>query len=115
MEFWALIGLACLDHGFLNELREHQDNLEKPVREYGFRLTRWEMAELERVLKIPGAFEHMHMICELLWGDAFVPKDPDPCAWSASQSKEHDPAGGPTYQHPLVNGQPFPKPHGGRP
>ena len=112
MEFWALIGLACLDHVFLRELETNIDNLEKPVREYGFRLSRWEMGELNRILRVKGAFHHMHEICESLWGDAFDPKDADPCWWSAEKSADHDRRGEPKYRHPLQNGRPVPKPQG---
>ena len=111
MEFWALIGLACLDHVFLRELQTNVNNLQKPVREYGFRLTRWEMGELNRIVQIPGAFDSMHMICESFWGDAFDPHDESPCWWSGERSTDHDRKGEPPYCHPLENGRPVPKPH----
>jgi hypothetical protein len=110
MEFWALIGLACLDHVFLRELEANIDNLQKPVREFGFRLTRWEMGELYRILTVPDAFHHMHEICQMLWGDAFNPQDQDPCWWSAERSHDHDRRGEPPYRHPLQNGHPVPRP-----
>ncbi len=110
MEFWALIGLACLDHVFLRELERNKDNPEQTVREFGFRLTRWEMGELKRILSIDDAFHHMHSICQRIWAEAFNPEDAAPCWWSAERSADHDETGEEPYQHPLENGRPVPKP-----
>ena len=110
MEFWALIGLACLDKVFLRELVEHRDNPEGTAREYGFRLTRWEMGELKRILSIDEASHHMHMICERFWAESFQPVDQAPCWWSAETSADHDEEGEEPYVHPLRNGCPVPKP-----
>ena len=112
-EFWALIGLACLDRVFLEQLVAHKNNVEAVVKEYGFRLSRWEMAELTRVLQLGEVTHHMHMICEGAWDNAFVPKDEKPCWWSAHQSQHHDDPKAPPYEHPLANGQPVPKHPGG--
>jgi hypothetical protein len=112
MEFWALIGLACLDHTFLDELQKNRDNPWATVREYGFRLTRWEMGELRRILQLEGAFHQMHMICEAFWAESFNPKDQAPCWWSAERSLDHQAGGTPPYIHPLENGKAVPgKPH----
>src|SRR5215470_4952955 len=86
MEFWAVIGLACLDQVFLRELERHKDNPEPTVREFGFRLTRWEMGELKRVLSLDSAFNQMGMICHMFWAEAFDPEDGAPCWWSAERS-----------------------------
>jgi hypothetical protein len=110
MEFWALIGLACLDKVFLGELKTNRENPEPTVREYGFRLTRWEMGELKRILSIDDAFHHMHSICDRFWAEAFNPKDAAPCWWSAERSTDHDATGEEPYKHPLENGGPVPKP-----
>jgi hypothetical protein len=110
MEFWAVIGLACLDQVFLRELEKNKANPERTVREYGFRLTRWELGELTRVLSLDSAFEQMGMICHMFWAEAFDPVDRAPCWWSAEKSADYDPTGAEPYVHPLRNGGPVPKP-----
>lgn len=110
MEFWALIGLASLDKVFLTQLVENKENPEELVREYGFRLSRWEMGELRRILNIEEAFHHMHKICDAFWAEAFNPRDPAPCWWSAERSGDYDPSGEEPYVHPLKNGHPVPRP-----
>lgn len=112
MEFWALIGLACLDKVFLNELERNADNPEPTVRKFGFRLTRWELGELKRILSIDEAAHHMHAICDRFWAEAFIPKDEAPCWWSAERSADYDDPNVEKYTHPLRNGQPVPKPAG---
>ena len=84
IEFWAVIGLACLDHVFLNQLIEHEEHVEETIREYGFRLSRWEMGELKRLMTVPGLLDQMHMICANGWENAFDPADMAPCWWSAA-------------------------------
>jgi hypothetical protein len=88
IEFWAVVGLACLDHVFLRELLAHAPNIEKTVREYGFRLSRFEMGELKRILRIPRVVECMHNICSSGWEYAL--NDAKPCWWSAERSADHD-------------------------
>ncbi len=90
IEFWAVIGLACLDHVFLGELVAHAPDVEGTVEEYGFRLSRYEMGELKRILRIPAAAESMHKICAVSWEDAL--DDERPCWWSAARSAVHDKA-----------------------
>lgn len=108
-EFWALIGLACLDRVFLEQLTAKKSNLEPLVRHYGFRLSRWEMGELYRIMQLPEVVHHMHMICEDAWDNAFNPKDAAPCWWSAEKSKEFDDPGAAQYEHPLENGKAVPR------
>ena len=114
IEFWAMIGLACLDHVFLNQLREHPDHVEETIREYGFRLSRWEMGEFKRLITIPGLLDQMHKICETSWENAFDPADRAPCWWSAERSANHDMPGDPPYVHPLRTGLPLPTGDDGR-
>ena len=109
IEFWAVIGLACLDRVFLEQLKKYADDVETVVRDYGFRLSRWEMGELKRVLSIPKVRDVMHMICEEAWDNAFDPRDEAPCWWSAARSAKFDDPDAPPYQHPLENDQPVPK------
>ncbi len=111
MEFWALVGLACLDHVFLQQLKEHGHKVEETIREYGFRLSRWEMGELKRIMRVPGIPDKMHSICTGVWEDSFSPKDAAPCWWSAATSAGHDHEirGHHKYVHPLENGCPVPK------
>ena len=101
IEFWAVVGLACLDHVFHRELVEHAPNVEETVRGYGFRLSRYEMGELKRILGIPVVVDCMHNICTVAWEEAL--NDPAPCQWSSERSAIHDRTGEPPYQHPLVN------------
>jgi hypothetical protein len=109
MEFWAVVGLACLDHVFLHQLRAAGEESEDVVREYGFRLSRWEMGELKRIMSIPGLPDTMHSICTSSWEDSFSPKDAAPCWWSAERSAEHNSRDHEQYVHPLENGYPVPK------
>jgi hypothetical protein len=101
IEFWAVVGLACLDHVFLRELTEHAPDIEGTVRAYGFRLSRFEMGELKRILRIPGAVHSMHNICTLTWETAL--RDASPCWWSGERSADYDRPGEPPYRHPNVN------------
>lgn len=109
IEFWAVIGLACLDRVFLGQLEKQYDQIENLVRQYGFRLSRWEMSELKRVLSIPKVRDTMHMICEDAWENAFNPKDEAPCWWSAAASAQFDDPQAAKFEPPLVNGRPVPK------
>lgn len=102
IEFWAVIGLACLDHVFLAELTKYKADVEGTIREYGFRLSRYEMGELKRILRIPDAVSSMHNICKVAWAQAL--NDEAPCGWSAARSAKHDPEPDPhPYRHPLEN------------
>jgi hypothetical protein len=101
VEFWAVVGLASLDHVFLRELTEHAPDVEGTVREYGFRLSRFEMGELKRILRIPSAITNMHNICTISWEIAL--RDARPCQWSAERSAAHDNPDDPPYVHPNVN------------
>jgi len=112
IEFWALIGLACLDKVFLKELTANKNNLEPVVRNYGFRLSRWEMGELTRVMQLPKVVGHMGMICDDAWDNAFNPIDLAPCWWSAYTSAQFDDPNAASYVHPLENGGPVPKARG---
>jgi len=102
IEFWAVIGLACLDHVFLHQLMDCAPNVEGTIKEYGFRLSRYEMGELKRILRIPRAVDNMHEICTRTWELAL--DDAAPCWWSAAESAVHDPVPNPRpYRHPLKN------------
>lgn len=116
MEFWAVMGLACLDHVFLSKLVANKVKPEGIVREYGFRLTRWELAELIRVLSLDKVdhmgmtvVHHMGMICHMGWAEAFNPVDNAPCPWSAERSAVYDDPAGEKYVHPLRNNERVPK------
>ncbi len=56
VEFWACVGLGCMDREFLAALREPgrigKTTVGEVVRECGFRLSYFELAELERLLSI---------------------------------------------------------------
>jgi hypothetical protein len=70
VEFWACIGLGCMDREFLAALKEParigKSTVGEVVREYGFRLSYFELAELERLLSIPDIVTAMEKI--YAWG-----------------------------------------------
>lgn len=47
VEYWACVGLACIDKEFLDKLK---NNGRSTTIEYGFRLSKFELAELERLV-----------------------------------------------------------------
>ena len=53
-ELWACVGLACMDKNFLDALKDpgkvRKATVGEVVKEYGFRLCYFELAELERLL-----------------------------------------------------------------
>jgi len=54
VEFWACLGLGCTDKEFLDKLIDPsiigKSTVGDVVKEYGFRLSHFELAELERIL-----------------------------------------------------------------
>lgn len=83
IEYWAVLGLCVTDCDFRRKL---QSDPEITVKEYGFRLSRYEMGEVKRLIAIPEVIEgltkaHVHSWVEM-----------DYC-WTAATPV-------PEYQHP---------------
>ncbi len=66
VDFWACIGLGCMDREFLATLKEPgrigKRSVREVVREYGFHLSHFELAEIERLLAIPDIVTAMNNI-----------------------------------------------------
>jgi hypothetical protein len=108
-ELWAVIGLAMLDGKFNEELKEAREDLHKlgeEVQEYGFRLSCYELVELQRIIStrltdIPAGdsnvLDLMYYMSTRLWTLG------DPCWWAwweaAFNSKKEL---NPKYQHPYL-------------
>jgi hypothetical protein len=72
IEYWAVIGLACLDDEFRQELTERRNDggqINKLMKEHGFRLSLYELGEVQRLMKIEGVREAMKTIYELEWSE----------------------------------------------
>ena len=103
VEFWAVVGLASLDKVFLAQLlQDPAPRIEETLVDYGFRLSRFELGELKRILKIQGVVAAMSEICHIGWELAVEPDpdDPGPCAWSAVRSADFDAT---PYRHAYHN------------
>ncbi len=62
VEYWAVLGLCVTDCDFRRKL---QSDAEATVKEYGFRLSRYELGEVKRLMVIPEVIEgltkaHVH-------------------------------------------------------
>ena len=67
VEYWAVIGLACIDHDFLEAL---QGDVERATNENNFRLSRYEKADIERLLLLEDVVEAMKEIGRRGWSRA---------------------------------------------
>ena len=65
IEFWAVLGLACIDHEFRNKLRQDPEHT---VAAYRFRLSRFEMGEVQRLVKSTKVVNCMEEIEVVGWG-----------------------------------------------
>jgi hypothetical protein len=97
IEYWAVIGLACLDDEFREALEDKIENdaeFEGYLKDQGFRLSRYEVGEVKRLIGIPEVIQGMDQIYRREWNQfisCLTAKSPDP-----------------TYKHPtftLVDGQ----------
>ncbi|MEW6210823.1 MAG: hypothetical protein AB1631_20830, partial [Acidobacteriota bacterium] len=62
IEYWAVLGLAVVDHHFREALfraREDRSLLDRLMKEHCFRLSRYELGELQRVISTPGVVERL--------------------------------------------------------
>jgi|GEM_PF-5137891 len=91
IEFWAALGLACVNRDYREELDERCVRFEPPkpygalndfkrfIRSNGLRLSRWEIKELERLLK-KDVQDHMYAILDGFAAtnyDLQIPRDED--------------------------------------
>jgi len=120
-ELWSVIGLAVLDGKFNKELKEARDDLKKlgeEVQEYGFRLSCYELVELQRIISIKfidfpaeppeDALDLMYFmftrfwvqgtVCWWAWWEALL--NPDPKLSPEDVAKNPKLALNPDYQHP---------------
>ncbi len=76
MEYWAALGLACIDSNFRKEihsrsrsedLKELHDTL---MEKYHFRLSRLEVGEIRRIFRQDGAMENFERLQMSHWGHA---------------------------------------------
>jgi hypothetical protein len=103
IEYWAVLGLAIIDEEFLETLAKAKRDigkLRKVVKDYGFRLSRYEMGELQRVInakdhnaKDPenrkgNVLDLMRQLHHLIWFEE------DPC-WPAMTPNAK-------YRHPYL-------------
>lgn len=103
IEYWAVLGLAIIDEEFLEALSKAKRDigkLRKVVKDYGFRLSRYEMGELQRVINVKNhenrkgnVLDLMGQIHHLIWFEE------DPC-WPAMTPNDR-------YRHPYL--APYPK------
>ncbi len=66
MELWAVLGLCCIDHEFRKAI---YDDPVHAVEHYRFRLSRFEIGELERMRKKPHVRKSQEQIQAGLWDD----------------------------------------------
>jgi hypothetical protein len=98
IEYWATLGLAIIDEEFLEALDKAKRDigkLRRVVKDYGFRLSRYELGELQRVINekdpkhskvtVPDLMRQIHH---------FIWVEEDPC-WPAMTPH-------PKYRHPYL-------------
>jgi hypothetical protein len=72
IEYYAVIGLACLDDEFRDALEKGKGNIrsiEKLMKAYGFRLSRYETGEVARLMNIPTVVEGMKNTYDSQWDE----------------------------------------------
>jgi hypothetical protein len=85
VEFWACLGLGCTDREFLDRIKDPsiigKSTVGEVVREYGFRLSLFGLAELERLL----ADDEIVKCMRIIYSRGCPP--PRPCVgWTKSAS-----------------------------
>jgi hypothetical protein len=89
IELWTAIGLAVSDLDFNEDLqkvtkvrgkREALKKLIELLREYGFRMSAYEAAELLRIIKTPNALKAMAEVHNIIWFRM------SPCLWAWSEA-----------------------------
>jgi len=98
IEYWASLGLAIIDEEFRESLAKHKRDigkLRRVVKDYGFRLSRYELGELQRVINAKDpmnpktdVLDLMRQIHHLIWVEE------DPC-WPAMTPNTE-------YRHPYL-------------
>jgi len=75
IELYAVIGLASLDDEFREKLensREGMDSIREVLKDYGFRLSLYEIGEVQRLMHIPEVIECMDTIYNEYWDEGCV-------------------------------------------
>ena len=70
IEYWAVIGLACVDGEFRKKLeinKEDASKIDQLMKEYGFRLRFYELGEVQRLMRIPEIVKSMETIYDKEW------------------------------------------------
>jgi len=83
VEYWAVLGLFVTDCDFRRKLQSDPD---AAVKEYGFRLSRYELGEVKRLMAIPEVIEGLAKAHVHSWYAG------DLCWTAATQT--------PDYEHP---------------
>lgn len=78
IEYWACIGLACADDDFRDQL---QKDAPRTTEEYAFRLSSFELADLERLMGEPKVLAAMTVIQNYI-----CPLPPKPCPKHSARS-----------------------------
>jgi len=74
IEYWAALGLACIDSGFREEIQaqSRSDDLKMVhdtlLEKYHFRLSRLEVGEIRRIFRQDGVMEDFARLQLKLWG-----------------------------------------------
>lgn len=85
VEYWAVLGLCVTDCDFRRRLQSDPD---AAVKEYGFRLSRYEIGEVKRLMAIPEVIEGLTKAHIYQWSEDIR----DPC-WTGVTPKDD-------YVHP---------------
>ena len=64
VEYWAVLGLCVTDCEFRSKL---QSDTEATVKEYGFRLSRYEIGEIKRNMATSGVIEGLSLAHRHIW------------------------------------------------
>lgn len=73
-EYWATLGLACIDSTFREELQTQSKSKELKalhdtlLEKYHFRLSRLEVGEIRRIFNQDGAMDVFAALQKILWG-----------------------------------------------
>jgi|SRR5215470_16096298 len=89
IEYWAVIGLACLDDEFREKLVKAKGNartLNQLMKDNCFRLSLYELGEVQRLMRIPKVVESMEAIYDAEWSEETI-------CWTAKTFN-------PRYLHP---------------
>ena len=72
--YYAVVGLACLDDEFCDELKKNKDDIRsiaETVNKYGIHLSLYELGEVQRLMHIPSIVRSMNTIYRVSWDRLF--------------------------------------------